>query len=244
MSKAGCDKMNSKWQIDLFTSLNNASNVQDVLDCTLKITKRFGFDYCGLRTELPIPLSKKRTLALNTNENDQVKDKIEEGHYDETPVVKHCSRSIEPFFWTGRRDDKVFLQIPELAEEYQSSGRFGGWAQSLIETKQIYSIFWVDTSAPVLQKDIEHVNFEMEWIATSALIKMNQIKLQSDIILSEREKEVLRWFGDGKTANDIGQILHLSHSTVNFHLRNAMYKLDAKNKTSAVVKAIYLNLLH
>ena len=236
--------MNSQWQVDLFTSLNKAINMQDVIDSALKITREFGFDYCGLRTQLPIPLSKRRTLAFNTNETDTVKDRTENGYYDETPVFKHCSKSIEPFFWTGKKDDKVFLQIPELSEEYQSLGRFGGWAQSLIETKKIYSIFWVDTSAPISHKDIEHVNFEMEWIATSVLIKMNQIRLQPNIILSEREKEVLRWSGDGKTADEIAQILNLSHSTINFHLRKAMFKLNAPNKTNAIVKAIYLNLLH
>ncbi|BBG30029.1 DNA-binding HTH domain-containing proteins [Zymobacter palmae] len=50
--------------------------------------------------------------------------------------------------------------------------------------------------------------------------------------------------GDGKTAFEAGKILHLSQSTINFHLRNAMLKLDAPNKTSAIVKAIYLNLIH
>ncbi|WP_408646091.1 LuxR C-terminal-related transcriptional regulator [Zymobacter palmae] len=62
--------------------------------------------------------------------------------------------------------------------------------------------------------------------------------------LSEREKEVLKWSGDGKTADEIAQILNLSHSTINFHLRKTMYKLNAPNKTNAIVKAIYLNLLH
>ena len=62
-------------------------------------------------------------------------------------------------------------------------------------------------------------------------------------MLSVREKEVLRWAGDGKTSDQISQILNLSVSTVNFHLRNAMLKLDAPNKTAAVVRAIFLGLL-
>ena len=236
--------MNSQWQIDLFDGLNQSTNMQDVLDSTLKITKKFGFDYVGWRAELPIPLSQKRTLALNTNENDSVKDRIEDGYYNETPVVRHCSKSIEPFFWLGTKTEDIFLSNPNIFEEYYSFGRYGGWAQSLIESKKIYSLFWVDTSAPITKKDIEHVNFEMEWIATSVLIKMNQVRQLSNIRLSEREKEVLRWTGDGKTANEIGQILNLSHSTINFHLRNAMYKLDAPNKTNAIVKALYLQLLN
>lgn len=120
----------------------------------------------------------------------------------------------------------------------------GGWAQSLIEKKSMFSLFWVDTSSEILQEDIDNVYFKMQWISISVLSKMNQFNIKPNITLSEREKEVLRWTGDGKTADDIGQILHLSQSTINFHLRNAMFKLDAPNKTNAIVKAIYLNLLH
>ncbi|WP_414499505.1 LuxR C-terminal-related transcriptional regulator [Zymobacter sp. IVIA_12111.31 C1] len=235
--------MNSQWQIDLYDGLNNAVDMQDVLDVALKTVKPLGFDYAGWRTQLPIPISKHKTLALNTSE-DEVLEKVSDGGYDESQGVQHCSRSIEPFYWLGNRSDSVFNKTPELWEEYYSLGRFGGWAQSLIEKKSMFSLFWVDTSSEILQEDIDNVYFKMQWISISVLSKMNQFNIKPNIILSEREKEVLRWSGDGKTADEIGLILSLSHSTVNFHLRNAMHKLDAKNKTSAVVKAIYLNLLH
>lgn len=235
--------MNSQWQVDLFTGLNNAVDIQDVLDATLKIVKPLGFDYAGWRTELPIPMSKRKTLALNTS-TDEVLEKVSDGGYDESQGVQHCSRSIKPFYWLGNRNDNIFNKTPELWEEYYSSGRFGGWAQSLIEKKSMFSLFWVDTSSEILQEDIDNIYFKMQWISISVLNKMNQFKKKPDIKLSEREKEVLRWSGDGKTADDIGQILQLSQSTVNFHLRNAMIKLNAPNKTNAIVKAIYLNLLH
>ncbi|WP_084261875.1 LuxR C-terminal-related transcriptional regulator [Zymobacter palmae] len=105
-------------------------------------------------------------------------------------------------------------------------------------------MLWLDTSAPISQKDIDNVYFKMQYISTIILTKINQKKHNENIKLSEREKEVLRWSGDGKTADEIGMILNLSCSTVNFHLRNSMLKLNAPNKTSAIVKAIYLNLLH
>ncbi|WP_414501006.1 helix-turn-helix domain-containing protein [Zymobacter sp. IVIA_12111.31 C1] len=54
---------------------------------------------------------------------------------------------------------------------------------------------------------------------------------------------MLRWTGEGKTADQIAEILMLSPSAINFHLRKAMQKLDAPNKIAAVVRAIFLNLL-
>lgn len=235
--------MNSQWQIDLFTRLNDVTRLQDVLDVTLKIVKPMGFDYVGWKAMLPVPMSNQRILALNTAEDGTI-EKIGNGSYDYTPVPRHCARSTEPISWLGTREDWLFEAVPDVMEDVYSCGRFGGWAQSLIESKRTYNMFWVDTSSPISPSDIQHVNKKMEWVATSVLIKMNQIRQISDIRLSEREKEVLRWMGDGKTAVETGKILHLSQSTINFHLRNAMLKLDAPNKTSAIVKAIYLNLIH
>ena len=235
--------MNSQWQIDLYDGLNNAVNMQDVLDVTLKIVKPLGYDYVGWKAMLPMPMSEQKVLALNTAEDGTI-ERIGDGSYDYTPVPQHCSKSIEPISWLGTREDWLFNAVPEVMEDVYSCGRFGGWAQSFIESKRTYNMFWVDTSFPVLQRDINNTSFEMQWIATSVLAKMNKIRLVSNTVLSNREKEVLKWFGDGKTSEQIGMILNLSHSTINFHFRNAMKKLGTHNKTSTIVKAIYLNLLH
>lgn len=236
--------MNSQWQIDLFDGLNNAKNMQDVLDATLKIVRNFGFDLCGWRAKLPLPLNNKhRYSTLNSNE-DKVSEQASNGYYDNAPVPKHCSQSIEPISWCGTTEDRIFIEAPDLIEEYYGSGHRGGWAQSLIESKNMFSLFYADSFSILSKKDIEHVDLKMQFVTTAVLSKMNAFRLRPSIKLSEKEKEILRWSGDGKTAWEIGQILSLSNSTINFHLRNAMFKLDAPNKTSAVVRAIYLGLLH
>ena len=235
--------MNSKWQIDFFTGLNNAVNMQDVLDVALKTIKPFGFDFCGWRSKLPLPLSRRKFSTLRANE-DKVSEQEDNGFYDEAPVAKHCALSTEPISWRGTTEDPTFLQAPHLIEEYYGSGHFGGWAQSIIESKNNFSMLLVDSSVILEQKDIDHVDLKMQFVAIAVLSKMNQFRLQHNVKLSVREKEVLRWCGDGKTAWEISQILNLSQSTINFHMRSAMFKLDAPNKTNAVVKAICLDLLH
>jgi len=63
------------------------------------------------------------------------------------------------------------------------------------------------------------------------------------VLLSDREKEVLRWVGMGKTSWEISQILKISERTVNFHVGNLMGKLDVVNRTQAVAAAMRLGLL-
>lgn len=64
-----------------------------------------------------------------------------------------------------------------------------------------------------------------------------------DISLTDREVDVLSWAGRGKTVSETADILFLSEDTVETHIRHAMHKLGASNKTHAVVKAIYLGLI-
>ena len=242
----GGEKMNSQWQIDLFDGLQKAIDIQDVLDVSLKTVQPLGFEFCTFKTKFALPLANRKTYVLGTNE-DKVNQKNSSGGYDEAPVTTHCSKTNIPAIWTGKNEGAIFEKDPALVEEYFSWGHKGGWAQSVNEGGGQFSMFIVDSPEIMTQSYLENdVNFNLEWITIAVHSVINRIRnaTPSKIQLSEREKEVLRWTGDGKTADEIGLILNLSHSTVNFHLRKAMFKLNAPNKTSAVVKAVYLNLLH
>lgn len=57
------------------------------------------------------------------------------------------------------------------------------------------------------------------------------------VSLSPREIECLTWAASGKTAEEIGMIIERSHETARFHLRNAIQKLNASNRTHAVAIA-------
>ena len=61
--------------------------------------------------------------------------------------------------------------------------------------------------------------------------------------LSRREVEVLRWTGEGKTSGEIAEVLNITERTVNFHIGKTMTKLNAVNKTAAVLRAAMLGLL-
>ncbi len=62
-------------------------------------------------------------------------------------------------------------------------------------------------------------------------------------LLTERESEVLRELRCGGSNKEIGRILGMQEVTVKLHIRRILKKLDAKNRTDAVVKAQELGLL-
>jgi DNA-binding CsgD family transcriptional regulator len=88
----------------------------------------------------------------------------------------------------------------------------------------------------------------MAWLTQYAHAGMSRILLpkyvpETKVTMTAREKEVLRWTAEGKTAYEIGQILVVSERTVNFHINNVVTKLGACNKTQAAVKAATLGML-
>lgn len=61
-------------------------------------------------------------------------------------------------------------------------------------------------------------------------------------ILTEREVEILNWVEQGKSNNEIAQILSISHLTVKNHVQKILRKLNVQNRAQAVAKGISLNL--
>lgn len=59
--------------------------------------------------------------------------------------------------------------------------------------------------------------------------------------LTDRQREVLEWVGEGKTTQDIATILGLTAATVEKHLRRAREVLDVDTTAQAVLKASYQN---
>ena len=63
-------------------------------------------------------------------------------------------------------------------------------------------------------------------------------RLHARVKLTRREAEVLLWLARGKSNRDIGQILDVSHRTVNKHLEQIYPKLGVEGRTAAVALAV------
>lgn len=61
--------------------------------------------------------------------------------------------------------------------------------------------------------------------------------------LTERELETLTWVSRGKSSAEIATVLGISERTVNFHVENAMRKLDVVTRVQAAVKAVSAGLI-
>ncbi|WP_286915539.1 response regulator transcription factor [Flavobacterium sp. UBA4197] len=61
---------------------------------------------------------------------------------------------------------------------------------------------------------------------------------KEDIILSSREKEILRLIGEGKTSQEIADLLFIGKSTVDTHRKNILKKMSIQGKTDLIRFAV------
>lgn len=62
--------------------------------------------------------------------------------------------------------------------------------------------------------------------------------------LTRREKEVLQSVADGHSTTEIGRELFISVKTVKNHLASIYAKLDARDRTQAVISGVRLGIVH
>lgn len=73
-----------------------------------------------------------------------------------------------------------------------------------------------------------------------ALLATRGIRKDAKLVrkLTSREMECLQWIACGKTSGEIAIICSISESTVNYHLKNTLSKLNSSNRVHAVAKAM------
>lgn len=91
----------------------------------------------------------------------------------------------------------------------------------------------------------------LSWLALSRYIVQGFQKFSSPSggkpLLTNREKECMKWVAEGKTSWEVSIILGVSERTVNFHIQNCMSKTNSVNRRQAVTKCLtnaFINLQH
>lgn len=74
--------------------------------------------------------------------------------------------------------------------------------------------------------------------------KLNQPNSDDDRIITRREEEVLQLIADGCSTPEVAERLFISQKTVKNHLASTYQKLDARDRTQAVLQAVRMGIVH
>ncbi|MEO6895612.1 MAG: LuxR C-terminal-related transcriptional regulator [Caldimonas sp.] len=164
------------------------------------------------------------------------------------PVLQRLKRQSTPFAY-----DQTFYVVKDAADMWEIQAAHGyrtGLAVALHLSNRRHFLLGMDRETPLPKGDDEVTALlaSLQLLAVHAqdaalrLIGVQSVH-EEDPKLTAREKEILRWTMEGKTAWEVAQILTMSEHTVNFHLRNAQKKLHASSKHQAVLRALALGIL-
>ena len=207
--------------------------------------KKLGFEFCAFGMKLPFPLAAPKIVLVNDYPAGWSQRYEQHGYLGVDPIVKHGMRSNAAIVWSAG----LFRDAGTLWDDANAHGLGHGIGMARRLPDGSAGMLNFSRGADRIgASEANAVLSEMEMltdmlVVTEARAVTRRHLPESLSILNEREKEILCWTADGKTSSEIGQILNLSVATINFHINKTLLKLNAVNKTQAVVKAIVLGLL-
>lgn len=234
------------WQEDLLQATDSPTCEHEIFAKIEAAAIALGFEHCAYGLQLPVPLTNPEILILNNYPASWKKRYADTGYLKVDPTVRHGRLSQKPLIW----DEKVFADARFMWEDARSHGLCVGWAQSSLDAVGVGGMLTLSRSSELLStSELKGNELKMRWLVNIAHVSLSrtfcskQNKFQFEK-LTNREIEILKWTADGKSAQDIADILNISKNTIDFHIKNAITKLQSANKTAAVVRAAMFGLLN
>lgn len=234
------------------TATNAAQTKHEVFDIFEHALKAYGYDrLCySLITEHPsLGLEAGHGVVRNYAE-DWMAHYIAEGYEAIDPVPKHCFATNRPFTWTEVTKLKGLTKKAQtVMDEAREAGLYDGVAVPIHGVKGELSGIGMASSTrgvalnPDMLCKIQALCLQFHLAYIGKEQQERQSCEKAGTVLTAREKEILLWAAEGKSDPVIADILGISYSTVRFHLNNIYQKLDANERTFAVVKAIRCGLI-
>lgn len=75
------------------------------------------------------------------------------------------------------------------------------------------------------------------------LRRLDRPEAEEDRLITKREEEVLQLIADGLSTPEVASSLYISQKTVKNHLAAIYQKLDARDRTQAVVRAVRMGII-
>ena len=201
---------------------------------------RFGFTSLGIN-DLPLPERGANPLILAEIAQPSFRDcYIHEQFYLIDHLAAHARVTNKPFRYSEApyhpnraRENARYMQ----ALDTFAMGK--GLNVPLGHAANLPACVWLAGKNPDLDDDTKQA---IQWISLFAASQARALAGPPDAgqlhKLTAREREVLKWTAQGKSAWETSEMLKISKRTVDEHAKNAARKLGASNRTHAVAIAL------
>jgi DNA-binding CsgD family transcriptional regulator len=237
-------------------ALRSATSLSGIGDIARIYARKKGFDHfgfaykrrasadCGAQLVPVLDLPKPWAARYDDLASGKTSEK-------DDPLIRHVTTVFTPSSWDWR--GRVTFTEPLIARSARrllgvaaENGLRVGLTIPLTCPRAAWSYLSMTMDNDCSAQDlVPELPFAL-LLAQSMMIAVRRLVLPaqpSTQPLSLRETEILRWCSAGKSSWAVSRILRLSQSTVNFHIANAMRKLQVTSRQAACAKAISLDLI-
>lgn len=170
-----------------------------------------------------------------------------EGRVD-SPLMQRWRQVQEPVLFQSGRDDAQFpAEWIRIFNKYQLRNTI---AHGVLDVQRTLASYFIFSRMPgdvgprevfVMKMITPHLHLALVRALTTVQ-EFSHLTAPNEA-LSDRQKQILRWINEGKTNWEIAQILEMTEKNVKYHIEQIFSKLQVRNRTQAVAKAMLLGLL-
>jgi LuxR family transcriptional regulator, quorum-sensing system regulator BjaR1 len=227
----------------------STEDLRDALKIALEPFGFIGFTFAAVRRVKSVYLHAEIVATWSASSQTRFQ---QHDLFNSDPVIIRSRVATEPFVWNFSiydPDNSVHQQLLALR---QSAGVKGGICTPIAEAFQGRSVLYLsgtdfDSSAEtVLKLQLLAQNFAARAYAIGGNgmpVAMQSSQNLKSGELSPRERQVFGWIAFGKSSREVATIMSISEHTVNDHITSCMVKMNASNRTEAVLRALLTNQL-
>jgi LuxR family quorum sensing-dependent transcriptional regulator len=235
--------MNSsfRWNLVLDT-IEDMSRLTSVANVGARLegaAEKFGFTSFGINGLPPLNEAANPVILTELTPTDFRDCYVAEGCYLVDHICAHARSSYQTFRYSeapyAPSQARVHVRFLQFLDTY---GMGPGLIVPVGRPAHIPACVWLGGEKPDLDDD---TCYAVQMIASFAASKAQLLSRPAATgtgKLTAREREVLQWISTGKTSWEIGEILHIAKRTVDEHVRRAIRKTNAANRTHAVALAV------
>lgn len=230
---------------DFVIATNTAETPEEVYQLLIDVLEGFGYDrtlYSFLTPHKELSIQAGHGIVRSYPES-WMEHYFARDYYSIDPVITECFRTNRPFLWDELPMDTLQKR---MMDESKEATLFDGVGLPIHGMNREVAAFGIASSSgkvetpPHVLSLIHAYVFQFHQAYTDKLANLEKPAVD----LTKKEREVLSWMAEGKTLQEIGDIMCLSEDTIRYYLKGLYRKLGANQRTLAVVKAIRLGLIN
>ena len=236
---------------ELIEESQRASSVEELHAICSKACQMFGFDQFLYGSRVPTSFVRPQLIIISGYSQQWWDRYNEQDYFKADPVLDYCTHNTLPIEWDHLPETPQQKKLSsQIMNECAVFGLRSGVSFPVHTPSGEFAMlsFTSDRSPQNIKPEIKlampHLMILSHYIH-EAVMRVFRTKqtIEDRIELTFREKECLLWAAEGKTSDETADILHISESTVRFHLNNAARKLNVHSRRHAIARAICLGLI-